>query len=99
MKKKKVWVISLILLSLILLTTIIVFITTNKFHIKNYEKIITIPYNNKYVDHPGNVCYGNKFKCHQTKIKTSGTIDTSKIGEYKIKYTYTYYLVKFKKYT
>jgi len=36
------------------------------------------------------VCYGNIFSCKEAEVTIKGNVDTSKLGEYEIKYTYSY---------
>ncbi len=72
-----------------MLACITVLILYPRFIEKNFETVIEIPLNesfSKYED----VCYGNVFDCHGVDVKEEGEVDTSKIGEYNIKYIFSY---------
>ena len=55
----------------------------------------TINYNDKYVE--GKVSARNLFKDYSNEIKIEGKLDTSKIGQYKIKYVLNYGFFKIQK--
>ncbi len=88
MKKKVLFIILPVIL--ILLIGVVVFLNLNSFQVKNFKDTLEIPYNTTFHADTGTVCFGNKFKCHEVKVTKTGEIDTSKIGTYEIKYTYTY---------
>lgn len=88
MKNKKIYL--LLLIILIIIIPIICFINIKSFKVQDFEEYIEIPYNTNYKENSGNVCFGNRFKCSNVKVSSTGTIDTKKIGEYTITYTYTY---------
>ena len=63
--------------------------------IKVDTKEQTINYNDKYVE--GKVSARNLFKDYSNEIKIEGKLDTSKIGQYKIKYVLNYGFFKIQK--
>ena len=78
-----------IIIGIFLLLGITIFLVYPRFIEKDFKNVIEIPLNesfNKY----DNVCYGNVFNCQKVEIKEEGSVDTSKIGEYDIKYVFTY---------
>ena len=91
MKNKKKLVIVFVI-SILLLTggITLFFLLKPDFQIKGFNDKLTINYNSKFKNSPGDVCYGNKFICNKVKIKVEGKVDTNKIGKYKIKYSYIY---------
>ncbi len=90
MNNKKIWFIILGVFFIALIIFGIFLITKSQFLVHDFTATVTIPYNTPYSPNGGNVCYGNKFTCHKPEITTKGEINTSKIGEYKLTYTYTY---------
>ena len=91
MKNKKKLVIVFVI-SILLLTggITLFFLLKPDFQIKGFNDKLTINYNSKFKNSPGDVCYGNKFICNKVKIKVEGKVHTNKIGKYKIKYSYIY---------
>ena len=82
MKKKVLFIILPVIL--ILLIGVVVFLNLNSFQVKNFKDTLEIPYNTTFHADTGNVCFGNKFKCHEVKVTKTGEVDTSKIGTYEI---------------
>lgn len=66
------------------------FILNSKFEVKAFEETVEINYESNYEEKPGNVCYGNILKCDKVKYSVDGEVDTNKIGDYEITYTYKY---------
>ena len=66
------------------------FIINSKFEIKEFEETIEINYESNYEEKPGKVCYGNIISCKKVKYTIDGEVDTNKIGDYEITYTYKY---------
>ena len=91
-KKKFVIFISVTLgLSILILIGLFISLYLNQsFKITNFKKIIEIPYNSTFANNQGDACYGNVFKCDPVSIIQEGDVDTSKIGEYIIHYTYKF---------
>ncbi len=90
--KKKLKIVLLIIIILLLVTLVPTFIITNllkKFQINEFNTNVTLTYNSE-LNEKIDVCYGNKFKCNKVKITKETDLDTTKIGEYKVKYTFTY---------
>lgn len=88
-RKKK----TLIIVCFILLLGIVAsvyFILKQDFRIKSFKNKIVINYNDGFHYEPGNVCYGNLLKCKKLKNSHTGTVDTSTLDTYDIKYIYKY---------
>lgn len=60
------------------------------FKIKNYKKEIILNYKETYKDEKIDVCYGNYFSCKKVYSSKMGTVNTNKLGTYKITYIYEY---------
>ena len=90
MKKSVIkWKIAVVIIGICLLVGITFLLTMPRFIEKDFKNVIEIPLNesfNKYDD----VCYGNVFSCHEVDVKEEGSVDTSKVGEYDIKYVFSY---------
>ena len=90
-KAKKIYIIVLIILIVVIP---LIFLGYNlfkvEFKVKNFSDKIEINYNSKYKEKSGDVCYGNYFNCKKASVQSSNVVDTSKLGTYKITYTYTY---------
>lgn len=87
-KRKALFItIGIILLSFIIS---IPFILNSKFEVKEFEETIEINYEGSYEEKPGKVCYGNIINCKKVKYSSEGEVDTNKIGDYEITYTYKY---------
>ncbi len=90
---KKKWIIILSIIVGIIALIVFSFIYTfyiGEFKIKEFKEIIEIPYNTSFEFDEGNVCYGNRYKCHKVSVSHEGEVDSKVIGEYKIKYIYQY---------
>ena len=87
-KKKLLWGIT-IFLGIILVALISYYFLKPEFKINNYEKNISINYKDKFKKNV-KVCYGNKIKCIDVKPIVSGKVDSNKLGEYLINYTFIY---------
>lgn len=61
-----------------------------EFKVKTFDKKVELNYGEEFTDKSGDICYGNKIKCNKVEVKSSGDVDTNKVGEYKKIYTYTY---------
>lgn len=66
------------------------FLFNSKFEVKAFEETVEISYEGIYEEKPGNVCYGNIIRCSKVKYSIDGEVDTNKIGDYEITYTYKY---------
>ncbi len=82
--------ISGLVLVVIFIPIYILNIVLQDFQVKSFLDYIEIPYNTEFETNPGQVCFGNKDRCQEVNITTTGEVDTSKLGEYKITYTYKY---------
>lgn len=90
MKKYGIKNIFIIFVIILLFIGLVYSLLENKIRIKNYNKNITINYNDEYSYDLLKVCYGNYFSCKELKPEIYGVVDTSKIGTYKISYSYKY---------
>ena len=61
----------------------------NKFRIDNYEKEYTLTYGTSYEPNI-KVCYGNDKNCTELTPTVEGEVDPNTIGEYLVRYKYTY---------
>lgn len=69
----------------------IILVKDEDFQVKDFKDTIELVYNSTYQEDIGNVCYGNKDKCVDVdEVCKEGFVDTTKVGEYKISYTYKY---------
>ena len=89
-KKNKKAMIIIFLLVVLLCAFFIFYKITSKFRYTNFEKNIETNYGKKYKIKAPVVCYGNKIRCKDVKAVIKGNVDTSKMGEYNIEYSYKY---------
>ena len=61
-----------------------------EFRVKEFESEIELAYGENYTENTGNICYGNEISCEKVSISSEGNVDTNKIDNYEIIYTYTY---------
>ena len=61
-----------------------------KFRVQNFQDTVTFNYKNPYQMASGKVCYGTVFHCQEVSVSQEGSVDTDRLGEYKITYQYTY---------
>ena len=92
MKKKFpiILIVSLLVLVIISVPLFIFMVVLQDFQVKEFQEVREIAYNSSYKENQGNVCFGNKFKCVKVNPEVKGNVDVTKIGEYKITYTYKY---------
>ena len=64
----------------------------DKFKVKEFKDVVEVNYQSDFKEDSGEVCYGNFFNCNEVTVSKEGVVDTSKIGEYTLKYTYEYEL-------
>ena len=84
-------IIIIVLLSLIFIISSIslyYFVFRKELKITDFEKQDTILVGKEYVDKKFSICYGPIINCKKVKYKKEGEVDTSKLGEYEIKYYY-----------
>ena len=67
----------------------------DKFKVKEFKDVVEVNYQSDFKEASGEVCYGNFFNCNEVTVSKEGEVDTSKIGEYTVKYTYEYEGQKF----
>ncbi len=60
------------------------------FQVKEFREMVEVIYNEPFNYDAGNICYDSFLKCHEVSINHKGKVDTSKIGEYYVYYTYKY---------
>ncbi len=90
MNKFKHWKIVILLIGVIIFLVLLTVFIYPKFKLKNFQEIIEISYNDLYEDNYNDVCFGNIFSCHEVAVKKDGNVDTKKLGEYKVTYTFSY---------
>lgn len=90
MKKYGIKNIFIIFVIILLFLGLIYSLLENKIRIKNYNKNITINYNDEYSYDLLKVCYGNYFSCKELKTEIYGVVDSSKIGTYTVYYYFKY---------
>ncbi len=90
MQKFKNLRIAIVIIGYLILLGILVFLIYPHFLISNFNDNLEIEIKGVYKEASGNICYGNFFKCHDVSIKKEGDVDTEKIGEYKVIYTFSY---------
>ena len=88
--RKKIIIILIVTFLLLMIGTIVYFLVTPKFHIKNYKEEINIDYKSKFKPKYGDICYGNILNCNKTTNSYTGKVDTTKLKKYNLKYTYKY---------
>ena len=81
---------SLGVLGIILIPVFIFTVVLKDFQVKDFKEVIEVPFNTTFKEDKGNVCFGNKFTCKETTVIKTGEVDTSKLGDYKLIYTYKY---------
>ena len=89
-KKVKIVIIVFSITLLVFLGISLYFLLKPSLQTNKFKKTVNVNYQSKYKNNPGLVCYGNKFNCKKLKYKVKGKIDTSKLGKYKIEYTFKY---------
>lgn len=87
-KKKIIIIISLILLFLIITLLLYFLVFNKKVYFENYDKEDKVEVLNEYKDKKFSICYGTIINCKKIKYETSGNVDTTKLGEYTLTYTY-----------
>lgn len=79
------------------LFAIFLFLAYPRFCVKEFQSKLEVPWNEEYFFHPGRVCYGSFFSCHEVQVEEQSNVDTSKIGEYTVTYIYSYHGKQFSK--
>ena len=96
MEEKKVQIDKKILFSLIgilsflIIFLIIYFFFLPRFRFSDFDEKIDISFANDFSYQSGNVCYGTFFNCEKVKVLEEGSVDTSKLGSYKVTYVFSY---------
>ena len=83
------WKIAIIIIGIVVLSGITIFLVYPRFMEKDFQSEIEIPLNETFNLYD-KVCYGNFFSCDKVEIREEGNVDTSKLGEYNIKYVFNY---------
>ena len=89
--KKNYIIVLIILIAVIPLIFLCYSLLKVDFQIKNFKSEITLNYNDKYKESRPKVCFCNIIRCENTTVEKKGIVDTSKLGTYKIIYTYRFY--------
>lgn len=89
-KEQKIWfiLISVFVMSFIPLIFCTLFL--KKFNTDEFYEKEEVEYLSDFAYKKYEVCYGNIFSCKEAEVTIKGNVDTSKLGEYEIKYTYSY---------
>lgn len=96
MKKKLIIILSVVVVITILMISSLVYAYSNgqfdinEFKVNEFKEEIEIAYNTTFQFDEGNICYGNKYRCHEVSVSHEGEVDPKVVGEYKIKYIYQY---------
>ncbi len=86
---KRIRISSLILIGVACLFGIIYALFMSKeLEIKTFSKEESVLVYTEYIDPEINMCYGSVIKCEKLSYETGGTVDTSKLGDYILKYKY-----------
>ena len=83
MKDKKKLIIILLCVGIVLMVSLLIFIIKPKIKL-NGESVVKITYNEAYDEKGASARFA--FSDISSKIKTTGTVDTKKVGSYEIKY-------------
>ncbi len=82
---------SIIIIALIIITSAIcLFFLWPRFHEKNFESVVEVPFNSDISYNYGTICYGNIFSCKPLEGQKHGDVNKNELGQYIINYTYTY---------
>ncbi len=87
---KKILIGLLVLLGVLMIFLAIYFFCIPRFRIQFFETEIEIPYQSEFAYSQTDVCFGTIFHCEEVTPKETGEVDTSKLGTYKVTYTYEY---------
>lgn len=68
-----------------------------KIYVRDFDEYEEIEVFTKYKNNKIDVCYGNKFNCKKINYKIKGSVNTNKIGTYKITYMVDYKKTYFSK--
>ena len=85
---KKILIGLLVLLGVLMIFLAIYFFCIPRFRIQSFEAEIEIPYQSEFAYSQTDVCFGTIFHCEEVTPKETGEVDTSKLGTYKVTYTY-----------
>jgi len=89
-KDQKIFLIIISVLSLIVIPLVFFALLKKEFKKSNFKETIEIELNEEWKRQSGTICYGNFFSCEEVNVAEEGEIDTTKLGSYKVKYTYSY---------
>lgn len=87
---KKILIILSIILGVLLLSYLLYRLFIPHFHDQAFLAKVNINYQSEYENNPGYICYGNAFSCNGVETSTEGDVDTNTLGDYKVKYTFSY---------
>lgn len=92
MKKldRKILRILIIILCFFIVPLLIFIFLVPRFHDNAFNKKVFIDYNSEVNINPGHVCYGNIFSCKEVSYLQKGEVDAGVLGDYKVKYTFSY---------
>ncbi len=72
----------------VLLISLLLLIFIPNFRLNGFNDNRVINYKSEYNSEYGDVCFGSFFNCEPASVKIEGEVDTSKLGDYEIKYTF-----------
>ena len=87
---KKILIILLSILGLLVLFLVIYFFFVPRFQLNSFSSKIEVPYAQEFAFQAGDVCYGTFFHCEKVEAREEGTVDTTKLGSYKVTYVFEY---------
>ncbi len=87
-RKKIIVIISLILLFIIVTVLLYVLVFNKKVYFESFINEDKIEVGNEYKDKEFSICYGTIINCKKVKYETQGEVDTTKLGDYILTYTY-----------
>lgn len=90
LRDKKILCVLLLFFFLIVVPLCIYTLFKDRFKIKEFQNVVYINYQDTFEGASGDVCYGDFFRCFPVQVLQKGEVNTSKIGEYVISYTYSY---------
>lgn len=62
----------------------------NNLYFKNFKEEINVEVFKKYKEKKEEACYGNKLRCKKVKYSVKGSVNTDKVGVYKVTYLIKY---------
>ncbi len=92
----KKWNLKKLLFALVMILVLVVVplslytLLAPKFRVQTFDEEIKVNIGSSFKPNSGSVCYGNFFSCESVQVEEVGEVDTSKTGDYEVKYRYTF---------